>query len=340
MRCLSLAQACQLAGNHVVFAQAETTTPLENRIRSAGMEIVRFELPPGGVEDAAWTTDVARDWRASWVVADGYHFEAQWQKQINSAQLRLLFFDDFGHAGHYHADYVLNQNLAPDPNWYRRCEPWTRLLLGTRYAQLRPQFLDWRKWQRHIPTVARKVLVTLGGADPDNATGKVLEALSRVGNLEARVVVGGSNPHLESLRISASRLSSSVRLEVDATNMPELMAWADLAVAAGGTTSWELAFMGLPSLVLILAENQRDIALKLAQAGVIRTLGWHAAVTPDQIATALDQLASNQVERQRLSQNGQQLVDGLGTQRIIRLLLHDGNAMRQQNRPRPSFSSS
>src|SRR5262249_40544839 len=151
--------------------------------------------------------------------------------------------DDHGHAEHYSADLVLNQNLHAAEELYRSREPTTRLLLGTRYVLLRREFRPWGGWQRPIPEVARKVLITLGGADPDNVTLRVISAFNQLHfeGLQAVVLVGSSNPHLDEL-ITAARTSPVViRLESNVNDMAERMAWADAAITASGTTAWERA---------------------------------------------------------------------------------------------------
>src|SRR5207249_1652332 len=128
-----------------------------------------------------------------------------------------------------------------------------------------------------------KVLVTMGGSDPDNVTLKVIQALPQVEvqGLEATVVIGGTNPHYRELEAAILQLPLPIRLERNATNMPELMAWADIAVSAGGTTLWELAFMGLPNLVVVLADNQRPAAAHLGAIGAITNMGWHGSVSSE-----------------------------------------------------------
>jgi len=267
MRCLALAQAWRDVGGRVVFLMAMESPPLEARLRSEGMEVVHLPVQPGSMDDAIQTADFARQLGADWVVVDGYHFGAEYQRIIKDSGLRLLFIDDIGHAEHYSADLVLNQNIHAHEGLYQNREPYTRLLLGTRYVLLRREFLKWRGWKREIPEVARKVLVTMGGSDPDNVTLKVIQALHQVDmdGLEAIVVVGGSNPNYEELQSAVQDSRFPIRLESNVTNMPERMAWADVAVSAGGSTSWELAFMGVPILNLILAENQQQASTTLSR---------------------------------------------------------------------------
>lgn len=318
MRCLALAQGWKHTGRDVIFACAEITPALEARLRSEGFAVQPLAPKPGSLDDAEQTARTAANAHAAWIVADGYHFDAAYQRAIKSAGLRLLLVDDYGHCDQYCADIVLNQNLSARTEWYARREPHTRLLLGTRYVLLRGQFRAYRDWQREIPAVARKVLVTLGGADPDNVTGKVIQALCDL-DVEAKIIVGGSNPHTDKLKAESRKLKA-VEVLSDVSNMPEWMAWADVAIAAGGTTSWELAFMGLPGLVLVLADNQREIAMALDREHVSINLGEAGQAAPDTIRSALAQLLQDPARRATMSQRGRQLVDGQGTERVVRLM--------------------
>jgi spore coat polysaccharide biosynthesis predicted glycosyltransferase SpsG len=166
------------------------------------------------------------------------------------------------------------------------------------------------------------VLVTLGGGDPDNQTLKVVQALQRVDvdELEAVVVVGASNPHFRELQSAVRNSRFAIRLVRNVSNMPELMAWADVAVLAGGSTCWEMAFMGLPTVVLVLAENQQGIAAGLDEAGVVLNLGSYTEVSIAQVANTLVGLLEDQGLRRQMSQRGKELVDGLGSERAVKFL--------------------
>ncbi len=328
MRCLALAQAWQDTQGQAIFIIANPMPALEERLNSEGMEVVHLVAEPGGSEDAKETAALAHQLEASWVVVDGYQFGSEYQKTIKSSGLSLLFIDDYGHAEHYYADLVLNQNISADEQWYQHREPYTQLLLGTRYTLLRREFWQWRGWQRTVPPVAKKVLVTLGGADPDNVTLKVIQALQlvEVEELEAVVVVGGSNPHYETLEMAVQDARFPIRLQRNVTNMPELMAWADVAISAGGSTCWELAFMGLPSILLVLAENQRAIAQKLATLNQAINLGWHQEVESNNIADTLFALLQSTAQRINMSEVSQQIVNGEGVFRILKSL--DANSLK------------
>ncbi len=318
MRCLALAQAWQALEGTVHIAVADTAPALETRLREEGIGVCHIAAPPGSAMDAIQTIELARQLKAAGVVVDGYRFNANYHQTIKRAGLCLLVVDDYGHADHYYGDLVLNQNLSAEESLYASREPATQLLLGTQYAMLRREFLPWRGWRHTIVSTVRQVLVTLGGADPDNITGKIVTAMKqmRVPGLDVQVVVGPANPHLESLRQAAQNAALRLRLLTSVNHMPELMAWADLAISAGGSTCWELAFMGVPTIALELAENQCSIARSLDRAGVVINLGSSRRVTENEIADTLAYLLPARERRQAMSISGQRMVDGDGASRV------------------------
>lgn len=321
MRTLALAEEWITQGGEVVLAFANITEAGLRRAREIGAETVRLDGEPGGEEDATKTAGAAERLGAAWVVADGYHFGDRYQAVIKGAGHRLMVIDDFGHAGRYCADLVLNANIYADESYYVNRYPDTRLLLGPRYALLRREFRRWLGWQRNIPDVAKKILVTLGGSDPHNVTERIIEAVRLIADIpvEVVVVVGGSNPHAARLKEAAS--GSAIRLVYDVANMAEWMAWADVAVSGGGTTALELAFMGLPSLLVELSDNQKAVAAALERVGAVKDLGWHVDLTPDRIVQALVGLLQDPQERRQMTQRGRRLVDGKGAERVVGILL-------------------
>ena len=245
--------------------------------------------------------------------------------------------DDNAHLPEYHADILLNQNIDAGQLSYV-CDTETKLLMGPQYALLRPEFFAWHGQQREISQVARKVLVTMGGSDPDNATLKAIQAVQQmeIHELETRIVVGSANPHLEILNHAVHGSACNFQLLTAVSDMPEQMAWAEVAVSAGGGTCWELAFMGVPTIVLVLAENQRSSAEGLAQAGMAINLGWFDQVLDRQMSDALIRLLNDIEQRIHMSRAGQQLVDGNGGRRVLQAILERCDAEstgRQRIRP-------
>lgn len=318
MRCLALAQAWQDAGGRAVFVMAEATPSVEERLRSEGVDVVRLSDPAGTEGDSLQTARLAVTHGAEWVVVDGYHFGAEYQLALKKAGCKVLFVDDNGHAAHYSADLVMNQNAYANEDLYRNRESETELLLGLQYAMLRREFRRWREQRRDDPEVGSKVLVTLGGSDAANLTVRVIQALEQLelATIEATIVAGGSNPHTRELEMAVSKSKVRLRLLRNVTSMPELMAWADVAVSAAGTTMLELAFIGVPTILVTVADNQRSNARACEKLGLAQDLGDLAHVSAVQLAAAVRELIVEPQRRLRMTRNGRAIVDGLGAERV------------------------
>jgi UDP-2,4-diacetamido-2,4,6-trideoxy-beta-L-altropyranose hydrolase len=342
MRCLALAQAWCQAGGNVVFAMPPGLPDLEARVKAEQSEVVLFEETPCSREDADKTIDLARQRGAAWVVVDGYPFTGGYQHRLKEAGLRLLVLDDYGHADHYWADIVLNQNLGAQEDLYLNRTPETRLLLGPQFALLRTEFLLWKGWRRDIPLAARKVLVTLGGTDPDRVTHRVVDALIRIPwpDFQAIILVSGGTFQDPELQTKVGQARGDVKLKALTTDVPGLMAWADLAIGAGGATAWERAFMALPSIVLVLADNQVSTATALADHGIALNLGWGKAIDPATIFEALTRLSSSSPLRRELARRSRSLVDGSGAAVTVENMLGLSNHENQNQRSRPPFFES
>lgn len=317
MRCLALAQGWTARGGDVTFLGRYESPALPAHLEAAGMRVrrVREEGDPRAAADVL--RELAGGGQKPWMVLDGYQFDAEYQRAIRESGWPLLVVDDGGELPWYHASVILNQNLEAESRRYP-CGPETRLLLGTRFALLRAEFRSRARRRRRVRRTGARVLVSLGGADAENGTLKVLQALAqvRLDGLEVCVVAGPANPHRDALReaIGGFRLLETVE------DMPSLMEWADAAVVAGGTTCWEIAYLGLPSLVMILAENQRPVAESLARCGAARSMGWHHQVSAAALARALEELLADEEARRAMSRTGRSLVDGRGVDRVVREL--------------------
>lgn len=299
MRCLAVAQVWQLQGGSVRFV-GDMTESVLSKLKKEGMEVSE---PPV----------LEPDHDFSWIILDGYHFDYKYQCELKEKGFRVIVIDDYSHLNKYEADIIVNQGgnesmYAVDAN----------LLCGSRYALIRRQFWPWRESRRTPQLDTNRVLVTLGGADPDNFTKTVIDALGLVEKeFRCTVIVGGSNPHRASVAAAAERIDVPVDLRLDVENMASLMAEHDLAVSGGGSTCWELAFMGVPNVIIVLADNQRKIADRLEEEGTAVNLGWHEAVEKEEIADQIETLLRNDEQRIRMARKGQELVDGWGANRIV-----------------------
>ncbi len=320
MRCLALAQAWKDAGGEVTFITACNTEGLLQRLREENFTLHLLSQSHPHESDWDNTSKVLASHPKAWVVLDGNHLDGVYQQSVKASGHRLLVIDDNAHLKHYYPDILLNQNLHATQLHYF-CEPYTRLLLGMDYALLRREFLTWKGWKRKVPEVARHILVTLGGSDPMNNTLKVIQALQITGlpDLETIAIIGVSNPNLDSLKATTTNNDMSIQLIHDSRNMPELMSWADMAISASGSTYYELAFMGVPGIVMTVCDDQRFLAERLGELGLAINLGWHENISAHTLAQAISQLLGSQFSREAISRRGPQLVDGRGTGRVIEL---------------------
>ena len=269
-------------------------------------------------------TDVAA------LVLDGYHFDAEYERAARSAGALVMTVDDEAERPSFEADIVLNQNIEAPDLQYHLPETATRLL-GTQYALLRSEFIDFLREERVHPAHATKVLVTLGGADPDNHTLAVLRALDIVHGvakepIDVTVVVGAANPNRVELEAAIGRTRYAATLAVDVSDMPRRMAEADVVISAAGSSIWELCFMGVPSLVMVVADNQIGLARGAAAAGAVVSLGDARELDVASIASALGELIADKARRVSLSEHAVTLVDGKGAQRVVDALLSASEA--------------
>ncbi len=323
MRCLALAENWKSRGGHVTFLS--NCEELRERITEDHPDFIHLEKSHPDPYDLEKTLSilrqrhyVSREYPRTWLVLDGYHFDSHYQHAIRKTGHRLLVIDDTAHLPNYHADLLLNQNYHAGHLPYQTDSD-TKFLLGTRYVLLRREFLHFHKKQTMTPDKARRLLVTLGGSDPHNTTLSVIEAIEMVDlfTLDVKIVVGPSNPHLDTLTQQVKRSKHNTQILRSVADMSPLMAWAHMAVSGGGSTCWELAFMGVPSLTVSLAENQLDIARALDQRGVSHFLGPVNEMSIDGTADAISDLIHSRSDRRRMTETGRCLVDGYGTERVV-----------------------
>jgi UDP-2,4-diacetamido-2,4,6-trideoxy-beta-L-altropyranose hydrolase len=319
MRCLALAQAWKDGGNKVTFITNCQSEGLLQRLREEEFSLHVLAGSHPDPKDWGDTKGILAGYPDAWVVLDNYYFDETYQQRVKEAGHQLLVIDDMAHLKHYYADIVLNQNLHAEQLHYS-CEPYTRLLLGTRYVLLRREFLAWRGWKREIPEIARRVLVTLGGVDLENHTLKVIQTLQRVDvtGLEATVVIGAGNPHADELEAAARQGRLPIQLVRDARDMPPLMAWADMAVSTAGTTVWESAFMGVPTIVAITTPTEELLVSGLEKYRLFLSVGWLSQLSVNQLAEDLSRLIHGKRTRSDMSVLGQRLVDGSGCDSILK----------------------
>lgn len=323
MRSLTLARAWRDSGGEVLFACSEEGASLADQVRMAGLRVEILPIRAGIEPDAQRTASLAQTSHACFTVIDGYHFDAAYRQILKADGIRVLSIDDCAQPGMGWADIILNQNIFASREMYSEAPAGTTLLLGTKYALLRPEFLAYQSWRRAFPARARNVLMTLGGSDPSRLTVRSAKILCQISGITLRVVVGPAVQNRESIVQQLSQYAN-VEVLVEPGNMAKLMAWADVALSAAGSTCWELAFMGLPSVVVVIADNQRPIAEGLMLAGAVFNHWWHEQLTDADLLNTVTKLVEDMSLRRRVSANAAALVDGYGSRRVVEAISRAG----------------
>ena len=291
MRCLALAGRLRLRGATVSFICREHDGHLCNVIEQRGFTVGRLPASEGAGEcescngrdglGVAWQTDAAQSaaiiqtWgeAVDLLVVDHYALDEHWERALRARARRIFVLDDLADRRHA-CDLLLDQNLhdSPDSRYAKLVEGSTRVFVGPHYALLRPEFDSATPRTRN--SGLRHLLAFFGGTDPSGETLKVVNAVRALGaDAPACVVVlGPINPRADEIRQAAAGQPGVTVLGMT-NEMSRLMSDADLGIGTCGGAAWERCVLGLPSLVVVNAPNQRDDARILHSLGAVRNLG-------------------------------------------------------------------
>lgn len=248
------------------------------------------------------------------VVTDGYGIGPDLHRSLRAAGWFVAAIDDLA-AWPSAAHVVVNGGVDAAALPYASEAGDTLFLLGPRYALLLPEFSSVRPPARRAG--AARVLVTLGGSDPQGATPRLLASLDRLPEpFELIAVLGPFAAHRGALPQAAGRCRHAVRLIEAAPEMATLMACADVAVSAGGQTLSELACVGCPAVAIEAAANQRAQISALARLGVVHSAGRaDDAELAEAVAEAVSALLRDGEARDAMGLAGRRLIDGSGARR-------------------------
>jgi len=326
MRCLTLAKQLRQNQAEVVFISRAHNGNIISEIELNGFQVFRLEsstpttpipipvpvpekfyaqwLGVSTKHDAEQTSDaMQRFGSVDWLIVDHYALDIDWEVNMRSHAKNVMVIDDLANRSH-DCNILLDQNLYPNSrSLYSYLVPSDcELLLGPQYALLRDEFRKAKKRIRPRSGDINKILIFFGGTDPHNLTSRALHALKQVNRHDLRVdvVVGETNPHRNEIQV-ITELIPGCRYHCQIKNMAEKMVNADLSICAGGTTTWERAYLGLPALTVIMAENQRQMTESVAATGACINLGWHESVTSRSIAEAINDALVSREKLARMS---------------------------------------
>ena len=320
MRCLTLADALRERGGEIRFICRRQSGHLGEVIAARGYAVDWLPEEIGDTEDARLSRKILEQ-GVDWLVVDHYGLDATWERELAPVSGRIMAIDDLADRQHA-CQVLLDQNWFADPvSRYAGLLPDDcRALYGPEYALLRPTFVELARRRPDRGRPVRRVLVFLGGGDPDNLTWRVLAVLGHYSELSVDVVAGHAHPARVSLEQWCAERPGA-KLHAAGEGFHILLAEADIAIGAGGTTTWERSCLGLPSMVLGIADNQYRVAEAVAEYGAHLYLGPAGKVTDRQLAAALETLLAQPGLRRHLAERGRALVDGWGATRLADLML-------------------
>jgi UDP-2,4-diacetamido-2,4,6-trideoxy-beta-L-altropyranose hydrolase len=340
MRCLTLADELKSKGCRVIFLCRDLPGHLNEVIAARGFEVRLVGIVMGSQssvgDSAVWSPDQdAADCldtlsgMVDWLVVDHYQLGRDWEQALRARASHILAIDDLADRQH-DCDLLVDQNLLPPERYADLVPEACRLLLGPRYALLRPQFMEARQNMKRQVGQIHRILVSYGGGDAGGETLKALEAIALLENVvtsaglspgrSVDVVIGLGNPHRQAVETACNQLRGC-QLYYQVEDMASLMKAADLALGAGGTTALERCCLGLPSLVTALTDNQVAPAQGLAEMGAHLYLGRAEELSAKDYAGCLATLLALPELRAHLGRQGAALVDGRGAQRVARQML-------------------
>lgn len=340
MRCLTLANALREKGFHCIFISREHHGHLMSFLREFGYPVVSLGFPDNNsqfspdlpyadwlgtswIVDAAQTCQVLQQYSIEWLIIDHYALDDRWEQVVHPYCKNILVIDDLANRSHV-CELLLDQNLGRLKQDYQAfVNTDAKLLIGLRYALIRPEFSQWRPYSlaRRMDSRINKLLITMGGVDKNNFTGQVLKELSvcdHVKDLEITVIMGHHAPWLQVVQQQTSQISNSIKVLTGVTNMAELMAKTDLVIGAAGGTAWERCTLGVPSFLLVLAENQKMGAIALHEKNAAILLESISEI-PKLLISMSDIGPRNLLT---LSHSAAALLDGKGVHRVIQEMAH------------------
>jgi len=274
--------------------------------------------------DAQETAAVLASLQPDWLVVDHYALDQRWEAALKPHYKNLLVIDDLADRAHC-CDLLLDQNLGRQPQDYLGLVPThCQVLTGPQHALLRPEFAVLRPYslqRRQAQPALRQLLITMGGVDQPNATGQVLQALKTCALPPAcriTVVMGLTAPWLENVRELATQMPWPTEVVVNVNDMAHRMADSDLAIGAAGSTSWERCCLGLPTLMVVLAENQHLGAHALEAAHAALLIGGLGAIAT-QLPLAIADLIDSDLQS-KMSLAASAVTDGWGVEKVVRAM--------------------
>jgi len=324
MRCFSLGQIFKEKNVQVSFITKKLPNNISYFLEKNGFNIFYLNKKKYcWKEDAIQTKKIIEDFgNIDWLVVDNYGLDIKWEKILKPYVKKLMAIDDMTLRVH-ECDLLLDQNYYENTKklYFGFVPKECKILIGPKFALIRNEFHLMRKKLKARDGKINRILVSFGGSDHINEILKVINAIKKLDYNEINIdlVVTNSNKNLLKIKKFFST-SPNIIIHHQNFNMAELMKNADLAIGAGGSSTWERCCMGLPSIVSVFAKNQLQLTKEMRKKGCIVNLGISKKISSKDYTNAIKHL--NKSTLSKMSKNGLKLVDGKGTSRVAKEMLN------------------
>ena len=325
-RCINLAEVLRSRGIEVLFIcrddEAKSFLALEDRLfATVLLPMLTVGEPVNQQEDAQQTIQALQGERPEWLIVDSYTLDKNWERLMRPHVAKIAVIEDLSGREH-DCDLLLDQNYSKrSAASFEKFVPNTcELLLGPRFALIGEQFRILRQLKSKPTPELKRIFVFCGGSDPQNLTQQVIDGIScsELSNVAVDVVVGAQNKTFD--REAALKLNANIEIHDASGEFARIMSIADLAIGAGGTTSWERMCLGVLSIVVSIAENQISACEKLGRDGLVTYLGAQPSLKPGAIKNAVIEAKTKFVSWFDQIEKGQILVDGRGCERVAEVM--------------------
>lgn len=340
MRCLALADYLKTRSTVIEFISREHDGHLIKKIQNSGFKVrtlpnklnSKFDKKLFHSEWLSVTQEKDSDDcinaigidEFDWLIVDHYSLDEEWEKKLKRHCSKILVIDDLADRKH-DCEILIDQTYGRTQDSYRALVPSKcNILVGSKYALLRKEFKKNRNsaiTKRSRDFMLENILISFGGMDPENLSGKTLYELTKINwktNLKIYLISGIDSKHKDYLEKLNNSMPNNLNVEIleNVTNISELMIKADIAIGAGGGTNLERCCLGLPSFVLITSENQKESSLNLQMAGAILVKEDFKSITNE-----ISKLHSeNHMNLNKISNNAFDVCDGNGVQRVAGII--------------------
>lgn len=318
MRCLTFAKLLRKNNFEVFFICREYEGDLCNYVESQDFRVSKLPLHNKFYTDKSWQEDAKQTIEAinafgikpEWLIVDHYALDINWENEIRNSVNNIMVIDDLADRSH-NCDLLLDQNyyINMDTRYDDLVPEHCIKFLGPQYLLLRNEFELALSTQKKRTGSIKRILMSFGGSDSTHETLKAITALVKIKrkNIKFDIVVGGSNTDSERIKQLCTSMPN-VYYHYHIDNMAELMARADLAVIAAGSTTWEASYLSLPVITIMTAKNQFEAISSLGKQGIVWNLGWHYDVSSDDIANVIEKAVKSPQRLVKMGENAKRLL--------------------------------